>query len=117
MKSKDIFLFLLSILIVFVGYKLYKIYETDKIAQCLTEKKAVFYGAKWCEHCNVQKLAFGSSFKYVDYFECSKIETTPQLQECFDKEIKRYPTWIFSDGSKLEGLQKVETLAQKTGCN
>ncbi len=89
----------------------------DRFAKCLTNKGAVMYGVFWCDHCREQKTAFGDSFKYVKYVEC----VTPDqprvlIPECKAQGITHTPTWIFADGSKLEGSQSLATLAEKTGC-
>jgi hypothetical protein len=89
----------------------------DTFAKCLKEKGAKFYGAFWCPHCANQKKLFGSSAKYLDYIECSTPDAKKQVQLCIDKKIQGYPTWIFSDGSILNGEVKLEKLAEKTGCS
>ena|SRR3989344_7537978 len=63
--------------------------DKDNFAKCLTEKGFVMYGAYWCPHCQNQKLAFGDSFKYIKYIEC-----TEEVKLCIDKNIKGYPTWL-----------------------
>ncbi len=88
----------------------------DQFAQCLSEKRITFYGAFWCPHCAAQKELFGNSMKYVTYIECS----TPDFQKtqiCLDHNITSYPTWIFSDGSRLTGVQPLQNLSQVTGCS
>lgn len=89
----------------------------DALAQCLTEKGAVFYGAFWCPHCQEQKQWFGNSAKLLPYTECSEADRKTQTPICVEKEIKSYPTWIFADGSRIVGQQKPEFLAEKTGCS
>lgn len=89
----------------------------DTLAQCLTDAGAKMYGASWCSHCKDQKEAFGDSFSKVTYVECA----TPgnpnvMIQECKNAGIEGYPTWVFSDGSRLTGFQDFQTLADKTGC-
>lgn len=83
----------------------------DDFAKCLTEKKVVMYGAAWCPHCQNEKKAFGDSFKYVTYVECP-VET----KRCLDEGINGYPTWTFSDGSRVEGEMGVKRLSEKTQC-
>lgn len=84
----------------------------DSFAKCLAEKKVTMYGADWCPHCQEEKKAFGSSFKYVPYVECPR-----NPKACLDKGIEGYPTWIMGDGSKLIGEQGLQTLSEKTGCS
>lgn len=88
----------------------------DTFAQCLKDKGAVFYGAFWCSHCQNQKKMFGKSEKLLNYVECSTPDGKGQLQACKDKNITGYPTWEFSDASRLSGEIPLENLAEKTGC-
>lgn len=88
----------------------------DTFATCLKDKGAVFYGAFWCTHCQAEKKLFGTSEKLLPYVECSTPDGQGQTQICKDKKIEGYPTWIFADGSILNGEIPLETLAQKTSC-
>src|SRR3989344_4690623 len=73
-------------------------------AQCLTAKGATMYGAYWCSHCKAQKAQFGSSFKYVNYVEC-----TEDPKVCEAAGIQGYPTWKIAS-TTLTGEQPLETL-------
>jgi len=64
----------------------------DDFAKCLADKKVTMYGAYWCTHCQADKAAFGNSFKYVPYVEC-----TEKVQECLAAGVEGYPTWIISN--------------------
>ncbi len=88
----------------------------DTFAQCLKDKGAIFYGAFWCPHCQATKKLFGSSQKLLPYVECSTANGQGQTQICIDKGIQSYPTWVFADGSTLNGEQSLEALAEKTSC-
>src|SRR3989338_4795421 len=88
----------------------------DQFATCLKDKGAVFYGAFWCPHCQNQKKMFGKSEKLLPYVECSTPNGQGQLQVCIDAGIQSYPTWEFSDGSRLNGEIPLQTLAEKTNC-
>ncbi len=90
--------------------------QLDGFAQCLADKDAMFYGAFWCPICQSQKRMFGNSAKLLPYTECSTPDGQSQLQICVSKEIKQYPTWEFSDGSRLTGEAPLVQLAEKTGC-
>ena len=83
----------------------------DQFAQCLAEKKLTMYGAYWCSHCQNEKKAFGDSFKYVPYIEC-----TQQTKLCLDKGIEGYPTWIDAAGQKYAGEQGLSGLSKISGC-
>ena len=115
---------LVALLIIFVGlYFLEKngapapvqSVKYDSFAMCLTEKGATFYGAFWCPHCRDQKKLFENSTK-IPYVECSTPDGNGQNAICTEKGIESYPTWIFSDGTKLNGEISLEVLSQKTGC-
>ena len=83
----------------------------DSFAKCLAERGITMYGADWCPHCQNEKKAFGKSFRFVKYVECPN-----EPQKCIDAGINGYPTWIFSDGKKLEGEQGLEKLSRESGC-
>ncbi len=90
--------------------------QYDAFAQCLKDKGATFYGAFWCPHCKAQKQMFGSSAKLLPYVECSTADASGQTQICIDKKVSSYPTWEFTDGSRLNGEIPLAQLAEKTGC-
>lgn len=87
----------------------------DGFAQCLADAGAKFYGAYWCPHCQNQKKSLGNS-KNIPYVECSTPNGQGQLPICTDAGITGYPTWVFADGSRLDGERTLEELAEKTSC-
>jgi thiol-disulfide isomerase/thioredoxin len=90
--------------------------QLDGFATCLKDKGAVFYGAFWCPHCQATKALFGKSAKLLPYVECSTPDGSGQTQICIDKKITSYPTWIFADGSQLDGEVTLQALSEKTNC-
>lgn len=88
----------------------------NTFAQCLGDKGAKMYGAFWCPHCADQKERFGDSFKYAPYVECGTKGSRAPAQVCVDAGIKHYPTWVFADGTRVEGDHDLEFLSQATGC-
>jgi len=90
--------------------------EYDSLAKCLTEKNVVMYGAYNCSHCQAQKRAFGDSWQYVTYVECSIVGLSEQAQACIDAGVNVYPTWIFGNGEKLESEVNLKQLAIKSEC-
>jgi len=92
----------------------------DSFAQCLKDKGATFYGAFWCPHCQAQEKDFQASRQTLEniglYVECSTPDASGQTQICIDKKIQSYPTWIFADGSQLNGEIPLQQLADKTSC-
>ncbi|MDP3003894.1 MAG: hypothetical protein Q8N43_00035 [Candidatus Azambacteria bacterium] len=83
----------------------------DNFAKCLASKNITMYGTYNCPHCLNEKKAFGSSFQYVSYVEC-----TQEPNKCVDAGIMEIPTWIFPDGKKLVGEQGLEKLSQESDC-
>ncbi|MFH0943235.1 MAG: thioredoxin domain-containing protein [Candidatus Beckwithbacteria bacterium] len=90
--------------------------QYNNLAKCLAEKKAVMYGAYWCSHCQAVKKEFGQSWQYIKYVECSVTGSQEQAPACKEAGIKSYPTWVLSDGERLEGQVKITDLANKSGC-
>ena len=105
------FIFTFSILIFWLKNKEESGNSLDSFAQCLTSKGVIMYGAYWCPHCQNQKKLFGSSFKYIKYIEC-----TQDVKTCQEKNIQSYPTWIFEDGSRVEGEVSLDQLSQTSNC-
>ena len=90
--------------------------QYDEFVRCLKEKKAIFYGAFWCHHCQNQKEMFGRSARLLPYVECSTPDGRGQKETCQKAEITSYPTWEFSDGSRLTGSLSLQQLSDKTTC-
>jgi thiol-disulfide isomerase/thioredoxin len=89
-----------------------------KVAQCLKDNGAQFFGASWCPHCQAQKLLFGVAAELLPYVECSPDPTKPsQAQICIDNKITAYPTWKFKSGEVISGEQTIEALAAKAHCS
>lgn len=91
--------------------------QYDDLAKCLAAKNVRMYGAYWCTHCQAQKKAFGDSWQYIKYIECSLAGGKGQTQECSEAGIKGYPTWDFGKGERLSGEVSLEQLAEKSGCS
>ena len=87
--------------------------ENDDFAKCLTEKGVKMYGAYWCPHCQREKAAFGDSFNYVPYVECTE---EPGTTQCTAAGITGYPTWITADGRRFEGEQGIVRLSEASSC-
>ena len=120
MNAKKIVGGVIILIVLLFGWYYYKDFTTpgayDEFAQCLADEGATFYGAFWCPNCNNQKELFGKSEKLLPYTECSTPNGQGQLQICVDANVTAYPTWEFEDGSRLVGVQTLETLSEKTGC-
>ena len=116
MKNKFTIAGLMVVISIIIVYKFGLVspanaHRLDEFAKCLAEKQVTMYGADWCSHCQNEKKAFGSSFKYVPYVECPR-----DPKKCLDAGIDGYPTWVFPDGKKLIGEQGVLNLQKESGC-
>ncbi len=92
--------------------------KLDNFARCLADKKAVMYGAFYCEHCKEQKDLFGDSAQYLPYVECVEKGTRKITDQCKTLGIRKTPTWIFEQsGDRIEGkVLSLQELSQKSGC-
>ena len=90
-----------------------------RLAQHLKAIGVRFYGAWTCPACKRQLNLFGlSDIDAVPYIECNKPEKYPdQAKLCRNADLRVYPTWELSDGSRLEGVQSLETLRRWSGLN
>ena len=71
------------------------------------------YGTNRCSHCQNQKELFGyEAFSKINFVDCDK-----QKNVCALEGVQGYPTWKFANGSRLEGEQTFEALAQAAGCS
>ena len=106
----------------------------DNLANCLADKNVKEYGAFWCPNCAKQKKMFGDSYQIISdrnvYVECDPrcirnedgklniacngIEGQPEL--CLEKKVDKYPDWEFPDGTRLFGVQELNVIAEKAGC-
>ncbi len=87
----------------------------DGFAKCISDEGAVFYGAWWCAHCKTQKSLFSSSFKYVNYVECSNADKS-QNSLCNSMGVRAYPTWKFKNNKSVEGQLSLKALSEMTNC-
>ena len=92
----------------------------DKLANCLADKNVKEYGTFWCPNCAKQQKMFGLSYNIIVergvYVECDARGKNPQSELCLNKNVQKYPDWEFADGSRYIGVQDLEFLAEKAGC-
>jgi uncharacterized membrane protein len=85
------------------------------LAEHLTDKGALFYGASWCPHCQEQKRLFGASASRLPYIECSPAgPNTPQAPSCNAAGVKSYPTWVINGRSFPGEVLSLAQLANAT---
>lgn len=88
-----------------------------ELAMCLTKKGYRYYGASWCGFCKAQEEMFGPGLSRLRHVDCSPPGAEgARIPECADVKITSYPTWILPDGSKLTGVQSLQSLAEASGC-
>lgn len=88
----------------------------EAFARCLTDRGARLYSAHWCGYCQRQAELFGPAFARVTHIECSPPGATEQAPACREAGIEAYPTWVFANGRRNEGLMSLQELAAATGC-
>ena len=84
---------------------------TESLAKCLTAKWVKMYWTKTCPYCLQQEKMFGDDFKHINYINCGE-----QPAVCGEANIQWVPAWEFADGSKKDGMQSLENLANFAGC-
>lgn len=113
MRTLILLVFLLATSTIFAAEKK----NLDQFTKCVSQKKVTMYGAFWCSHCKEQKELLGASFKNINYVECGVVgNLRAQTPACSLMMIKRYPTWVFPDGERIEKNLTPEELSAKTGC-
>jgi hypothetical protein len=86
--------------------------SVSKLAQCLKSQWATMYGTNRCSHCQAQKELFGyEAFTKVNFVDCDK-----QKNACVLAWVEWYPTWVFKNGTRLQGTQSLEKLASQVWC-
>jgi len=120
MKKKHIAYLIMVVVLVALVFMWYRSASApgkyDAFAQCLGEQGATFYGAFWCPVCAQQKQLFGKSASLLPYVECSTPDRKGTTPVCQAANIERFPTWDYADESRVVGVQTLQALAFKTGC-
>lgn len=90
--------------------------ELATLASCLKSRGVLFYGAFWCPYCQKQKALFGDAAGLLPYVECSNPDRHGQTAVCIQQGIRKYPTWVFPDGSRAIANLTPQELAERSGC-
>lgn len=90
--------------------------DATAVATCLNESGAQFFGADWCPHCQAQKDMFGGAADLLPYVECAADGENSQTAYCTEMDIVAYPTWIFADGTRIEGVTQMDVLSEMAVC-
>ncbi|WP_442485021.1 peptidylprolyl isomerase [Aeoliella sp. SH292] len=84
------------------------------LAQALNDAGAKFFGAAWCPFCTAQKEMFEDGGQLLPFVEVTSPDRTlTALGETLG--IDTFPTWIFANGTRLEGIQSLQVLAAAAG--
>jgi len=79
-----------------------------ELAKCIGSK-SILYTHTGCGACEIQKDAFGESYKYLNVINGDTWE------ELAKYNISATPTWAIN-GQKYSGVQSLEELKKLTGC-
>jgi len=74
-------------------------------------------GAFWCSHCEAQRELFGrgAALPYTECFPDGYRTGVAMAPACAAAGLQGFPTWLLPDGSKLEGDQTLQKLAELSG--
>ncbi|MFH1133542.1 MAG: hypothetical protein V1735_03565 [Nanoarchaeota archaeon] len=81
----------------------------DGFAQCLKQKGATLYCQENDAACDRQLEKFGGSARYLSRVVCEKDSIACE-------GITQFPTWEFSDGGQVLGIQELGQLSKLSGC-
>ncbi|NOX56387.1 MAG: peptidylprolyl isomerase, partial [Planctomycetes bacterium] len=83
-------------------------------AQALTNAGAKLYGASWDAFTTSQRQLFEDGAPWLPFIEVTNPDHTPNAIAAANN-IQITPTWIFADGTRLEGVQTLEAISQASG--
>jgi len=86
-----------------------------RLAVHLAAAGARFYGTYWCPACSRQKELFGPAAVALPYIECDPRGARARPEACQAAGVRAYPTWIFPDGARFEGVISLDQLARISG--
>lgn len=83
-------------------------------AKALTQAGVRFFGADWCPFCNEQKKLFEDGYVYLPFIEVTNADRTLNSTGT-SENITTYPTWEFSNGQRVTGVQTLAQLSSLSG--
>jgi len=86
-----------------------------RLALHLRTSGARFYGTYWCPACTTQKQLFGRAASALPYIECDPRGAGARPAACQAAGIRAYPTWIFPNGARVQGVMALDRLAAVSG--
>lgn len=98
----------------FIDGQIYSNVDMVALAKAIAATGAKFYGAVWCPHCTEQKNIFGEGGDYLPFVEVTNPDKTLNALGT-SLGITKLPTWVFADGSRVEGTMSITQLVQFSG--
>lgn len=83
-------------------------------AQALAAANAQFFGADWCPECTAQKELFEDGSQFLPFIEVTNPDRSLNTVGATNN-ISSFPTWVFDDGTRVEGVQTLEELSSLSG--
>ncbi len=83
-------------------------------AKALDQAGVKYYGGAWCGHCTEQKQLFEDGADFLPFIEVTNPDRTLN-QIGSDNNITSLPTWVFPDDTRLEGVQTLQTISDRSG--
>lgn len=85
-----------------------------QFAKDLVDAGVQFFGAEWCSACTTQKELFQDGKDNLGVIEVTNPDRTLNSIGLAEG-IEQFPTWDFPDGTRLTGIQTLETLSNVSG--
>lgn len=82
--------------------------EQGRVAKCLADNGAEFYGTPYCADCEKQKEVFGTFFEKIYFVDCGR-----EKENC--PNIREVPAW-YINGKIHYGLKTLTELKDISGC-
>lgn len=82
--------------------------EKTKLAHCLKEHDAQFFGSQNCAECVRQQDLFGSSWRFINAIDCG-----PNKEQC--PHIKEIPAW-YVNKNVIYGFRNITELKKISNC-
>ena len=85
-----------------------------EFARALSQAGVRFFGADWCPFCTEQKELFKDGGQFLPFVEMSNPDRTRNAS-AISENVTTYPTWEFSGGVRVTGVQTLQQLSTLSG--
>lgn len=85
-----------------------------EFAKALQQAGVRFFGADWCSVCAEQKKLFEDGAHFLPFIEMTNPDRTRNAT-AISEGVTQYPTWEFSGGQRVTGLQTLQQLSTLSG--